>query len=391
MHPRRKRPRYLLPPTPSTMPNPLINNHHHSSTLTNSSTGQTQACAACKFQRRKCAPDCILAPYFPHDRTRQFQNAHRLFGVSNITKIIKNLGPIEKDEAMRTIIYQSDARAYDPVGGCYGIIRDLQRQIDLCQAELDLVFRQLDFFRQQEAAAALACDLMSPAAPIPSSAALGSDLIYPAAPTPSSAEDPFVQAFANHHVVSNSNHDQDDDDGFAKEFNVNLNSRCGDVAWAMHDCATPTSNDNNGVNATAMSHPHNPRQQQQQHQHMIHQQVGDGTDVVDHDNSCSTRGQVGFNIPDQCADAIKPLILGHLLPDDISTGDDHRHRDLGFPSENAMDKCNQSILEFDQHEIPEIKEGDEDLISDQRREMTHAHHDHHDMKDAATFFSLTNP
>ncbi|KAL1810586.1 LOB domain-containing protein 22 [Daucus carota subsp. sativus] len=84
----------------------------------------SQACAACKYQRRKCAPDCILAPYFPHLRQRQFLNAHKLFGVSNITKIIRNLEKYDKDEAMRTIIYQADVRASDPVGGCYRIIRE---------------------------------------------------------------------------------------------------------------------------------------------------------------------------------------------------------------------------------------------------------------------------
>ncbi|CAK9179960.1 unnamed protein product [Ilex paraguariensis] len=109
----------------------------------------TQACAACKYQRRKCAPDCILAPYFPHDRQRQFLNAHKLFGVSNITKIIRNLDQPDKDEAMRTIIIQSDVRANDPVGGCYRIIRELQRLIEYNRAELDIVLHQLAICRAQ--------------------------------------------------------------------------------------------------------------------------------------------------------------------------------------------------------------------------------------------------
>ena len=109
----------------------------------------TQACAACKYQRRKCAPDCILAPYFPHDRQRQFLNAHKLFGVSNINKIIKHLDPIHKDQAMRSIIIQSDMRANDPVGGCYKYIQDLQAQIEYCKIELDIVLQQLAIFRAQ--------------------------------------------------------------------------------------------------------------------------------------------------------------------------------------------------------------------------------------------------
>ncbi|XWS20140.1 hypothetical protein CRYUN_Cryun31cG0075000 [Craigia yunnanensis] len=107
------------------------------------SNGTTQACAACEYQRRHCASDCILAPYFPHDRQRQFQNAHKLFGISYMTKIIMTLNPPEKDIAMRTIVFQSDARANDPAGGCFRFIQELQRQIEYSQAELDLVFHQL--------------------------------------------------------------------------------------------------------------------------------------------------------------------------------------------------------------------------------------------------------
>ncbi|XP_076936381.1 uncharacterized protein LOC143603489, partial [Bidens hawaiensis] len=48
---------------------------------------------------------------------------------------------------MRTIIYQSDVRAHDPVGGCYRIIRELQRQIEFSRAELEIVLHQLAFCR----------------------------------------------------------------------------------------------------------------------------------------------------------------------------------------------------------------------------------------------------
>ncbi|XP_047310553.1 protein LATERAL ORGAN BOUNDARIES [Impatiens glandulifera] len=150
----------IIAPPPIRTPSSLIET---STTTTpppppkgNNAGGGNQACAACKYQRRKCAPDCILAPYFPHDRTRQFLNAHRLFGVSNITKIIKNLNPPDKDEAMRTIIFQSDVRASDPVGGCYQIIRDLQRQIEFLTMELELVLHQLAICHGAEAAAAAA-------------------------------------------------------------------------------------------------------------------------------------------------------------------------------------------------------------------------------------------
>ncbi|KAK9131161.1 hypothetical protein Sjap_011648 [Stephania japonica] len=111
------------------------------------------ACAACRYQRRKCTPECLLAKHFPPDRQEEFLNAHKLFGVSNIVKTIKliraagNRPPSDVDEAMKTMIYQSNVRAADPVGGCCRVIWDLQQQIDMHAAELSHVRRQLAFFR----------------------------------------------------------------------------------------------------------------------------------------------------------------------------------------------------------------------------------------------------
>lgn len=136
----------------TTIPNNNIKNITRRTSVTavsqpRSHGSTTQACAACKYQRRKCASDCVLAPYFPHDRQPQFLNAHRLFGVSNIVKIVGNLKQPEKDHAMRTIIFQSDARAADPVGGCYRIIRDLEQRINLAKAELEIVLHHLALCR----------------------------------------------------------------------------------------------------------------------------------------------------------------------------------------------------------------------------------------------------
>ncbi|TKY48266.1 LOB domain-containing protein 22 [Spatholobus suberectus] len=121
------------------------------------SRSTAQACAACKYQRRKCGSNCILAPYFPHDRQKQFLNAHRLFGVGKITNMIKPLDPQERDIAMSTIIYQSDMRDRDPTGGCYRLIQQLQSQIEYTNAELHLVLQHLAFFRAQ----ANSCDIVN--------------------------------------------------------------------------------------------------------------------------------------------------------------------------------------------------------------------------------------
>ncbi|OVA09100.1 hypothetical protein BVC80_9097g197 [Macleaya cordata] len=111
--------------------------------------GTSQACAACKYQRRKCSNDCLLAPYFPPDQPKVFQNAHRLFGVSNILKIIRPLSPGQRMDAMRSIIYQSNIRDKYRVHGCCYIISQLHLQIHQTNLELDAVNTQLALCRQQ--------------------------------------------------------------------------------------------------------------------------------------------------------------------------------------------------------------------------------------------------
>ncbi|XP_009777754.1 LOB domain-containing protein 27-like [Nicotiana tabacum] len=112
--------------------------------------GTSQACAACKYQRRRCISDCPLAPYFPADQPKMFQNAHRLFGVSNILKILKQLDPSQKKVAMKSIIYQANARDKHPVYGCVAEIQNLVFNIQLYEEELQAVHAQLAFYRQQQ-------------------------------------------------------------------------------------------------------------------------------------------------------------------------------------------------------------------------------------------------
>ncbi|KAK6264939.1 hypothetical protein QUC31_013136 [Theobroma cacao] len=123
--------------------------------------GTASACAACKYQRRKCTPECPLAPYFPAEQARVFQNAHKLFGVSNILKILKNLNPAQQAEAMRSIKYQSNVRDQFPVYGCLGVIRQLQYQIQLVEEELHAVHAQLEMYRQHHQISSIADDVPS--------------------------------------------------------------------------------------------------------------------------------------------------------------------------------------------------------------------------------------
>ncbi|KAJ4828405.1 hypothetical protein Tsubulata_027358 [Turnera subulata] len=112
--------------------------------------GAHQACAVCKYQRRRCTKECPLAPYFPADQQKVFQNAHRLFGVKNITNILRQVPDTLKEEAMRSIKYQSDMRARFPVHGCLGIVCQLQMQLQQTIEEFRYVNAQLAMYRDHQ-------------------------------------------------------------------------------------------------------------------------------------------------------------------------------------------------------------------------------------------------
>ncbi|XP_061373534.1 LOB domain-containing protein 25 [Gastrolobium bilobum] len=100
-------------------------------------------CAACKFLRRKCMPDCIFAPYFPQEEPQKFANVHKIFGASNVTKLLNEVQPNLRQDAMNSLAYEAEARIKDPVYGCLGVIPVLQRKIIMLQKELDFINAEL--------------------------------------------------------------------------------------------------------------------------------------------------------------------------------------------------------------------------------------------------------
>lgn len=94
-------------------------------------------CAACKFLRRKCLPGCIFAPYFPPEEPQKFANVHKIFGASNVSKLLNEIQPHQREDAVNSLAYEAEARLKDPVYGCVGAISVLQRQVLRLQKELD--------------------------------------------------------------------------------------------------------------------------------------------------------------------------------------------------------------------------------------------------------------
>ncbi|KAL0769820.1 hypothetical protein Bca101_034970 [Brassica carinata] len=91
--------------------------------------GTGSPCGACKFLRRKCASDCIFAPYFSSEQgAARFAAIHKVFGASNVSKLLLNVPIHDRCEAVVTIAYEAQARLHDSVYGCVSHIFALQQQ-----------------------------------------------------------------------------------------------------------------------------------------------------------------------------------------------------------------------------------------------------------------------
>ncbi|GAA0182238.1 hypothetical protein LIER_30343 [Lithospermum erythrorhizon] len=107
-------------------------------------------CAACKFLRRKCLPGCVFAPYFPPEEPHKFINVHRIFGASNVSKILNEVLPHQREDAVNSLAYEAEARLKDPVYGCVGAISVLQRQVLMLQKELETTNADLMRYARNE-------------------------------------------------------------------------------------------------------------------------------------------------------------------------------------------------------------------------------------------------
>ncbi|XP_028758335.1 LOB domain-containing protein 29-like [Neltuma alba] len=100
-------------------------------------TGSGSPCGACKFLRRKCVRGCVFAPYFCHEQgATHFSAIHKVFGASNVSKLLSHLPVSDRCEAAVTISYEAQARLQDPIYGCVSHIFTLQQQVVNLQAQL---------------------------------------------------------------------------------------------------------------------------------------------------------------------------------------------------------------------------------------------------------------
>ncbi|KAM3701866.1 hypothetical protein ACB098_05G207100 [Castanea mollissima] len=107
-------------------------------------------CAACESLRRRCRKDCVLAPYFPPTNPQRFACVHKIFGASNITKMLEQLPLHLRAVAAVCMSFEASSRVEDSVYGSVGIISQLQEQIIEAQSELVKTKNEIAFHNAQQ-------------------------------------------------------------------------------------------------------------------------------------------------------------------------------------------------------------------------------------------------
>ncbi|CAM8964044.1 unnamed protein product [Rhodiola kirilowii] len=118
--------------------------------------GGSSPCASCKLLRRRCAKDCIFAPYFPSDDPHKFAIVHKVFGASNVSKMLQELPLQQRADAVSSLVFEANARMRDPVYGCVGAISYLQSQISQLQMQLAVAQAEILCIQVQQEPASLA-------------------------------------------------------------------------------------------------------------------------------------------------------------------------------------------------------------------------------------------
>jgi hypothetical protein len=161
-------------------------------------TNACTPCAACKLLRRRCAQECPFSPYFSPHEPQKFASVHKVFGASNVSKMLMDVPENQRADAVSSLVYEANARIRDPVYGCMGVIYALQQQIRLLQAELSAVRKDILRYKttHQQETTILPVSASSQHSP----AATAAELDNPTTSSPAAAELLFPTADSTPHA-----------------------------------------------------------------------------------------------------------------------------------------------------------------------------------------------
>ncbi|WCJ34982.1 LOB domain-containing protein 15 [Euphorbia peplus] len=108
-------------------------------------------CAACKLLRRRCAEECPFSPYFSPREPHKFAAVHKVFGASNVSKMLLEVGESQRADTANSLVYEANLRLRDPVYGSMGAISALEQQIQYLQAQLNAARSELMRFKYRQA------------------------------------------------------------------------------------------------------------------------------------------------------------------------------------------------------------------------------------------------
>ncbi|KAL0330703.1 UNVERIFIED_CONTAM: LOB domain-containing protein 6 [Sesamum angustifolium] len=111
--------------------------------------GPNDACLLCKLQNRICPPSCSMSLLFGEDKKGEVLNVHRLFRGGYIVKTLETVPHHQRQDAIRSLIFEANMREADPVGGCHCLIRAMERRLHFCCSQLELVLKKLAFHKSQ--------------------------------------------------------------------------------------------------------------------------------------------------------------------------------------------------------------------------------------------------
>ncbi|XP_055830706.1 LOB domain-containing protein 15 [Solanum dulcamara] len=105
----------------------------------NTTLNTVTPCAACKLLRRRCAQECPFSPYFSPHEPQKFASVHKVFGASNVSKMLMEVPESQRADTANSLVYEANVRLRDPVYGCMGAISALQQQVQALQMELNVI------------------------------------------------------------------------------------------------------------------------------------------------------------------------------------------------------------------------------------------------------------
>lgn len=107
------------------------------------------ACLLCKYQRRRHDDNCVLGQYFSNNRSNDFHNAIRLFGLANLLRLMSFVEPSNRQVVADSILREANIWANDQVRGALGHVINLTSEIQSFERELETVNNLLAHFRHQ--------------------------------------------------------------------------------------------------------------------------------------------------------------------------------------------------------------------------------------------------